>query len=333
MKIIKTLAVVIVAGLAIYIWRAPLALVYTQTYAVLFPCRESITYRLGIIDPQFGLSTTTALADMEKAARLWDQGADKKLLVYDQEHGAVVISFTYDTRQETTQKLSAIGASVNQDRAVYDALKAEYASLYADYTTEKAAFVAANDTFKKESAQYQTEVASWNARGGAPKNAYEQLQAQTAHLAQMQADLQRQQKEINAQVDAVNQLVAELNGLAKSLNLDVSAYNTIGALAGEEFEQGLYESSLGQRTITIFEYENHTKLVRVLAHEMGHALGLDHVEDEDAIMAAINEGTKIALTVGDIQELDHVCAQDPISILRTKLSDFGDMVSTGEWMK
>ncbi|MBI2030379.1 matrixin family metalloprotease [Candidatus Kaiserbacteria bacterium] len=343
MKIIKTLAVVIGAGLAIYVWRAPLYTVYTQTYAVLFPCREPITYRLGIIDPQFGLSTTTALADMEKAARLWDQGpysaeatkgtADKKLLVYDQARGAVVISFTYDTRQETTQKLSAIGASVNQDRAAYDALKAEYASLYADYTTKKAAFAAANDTLKKEAAQYQAEVASWNARGGAPKSVYEQLQAQKAQLTQMQVDLQRQQKEINAQVDTVNQLVAELNGLAKSLNLDVSAYNTIGALAGEEFEQGLYESSLGKRTITIFEYENHTKLVRVLAHEMGHALGLDHVEDEGAIMAAINEGTGIALTVGDIEELDRICAQDPISILRTKLSDFGDMVSTGEWMK
>lgn len=333
MKIIKTLVVVIIAGLAIYVWRAPLHTVYVQTYAVLFPCREPITYRLGVIDPQFGLSTSTALADMERAARLWDQGADKKLLVYDQARGAVVISFTYDMRQETTQKLSAIGASVNQDRAAYDALKTEYASVYADYINKKAAFVAANDTLKKESAQYQAEVASWNARGGAPKNAYDQLQAQKARLAQMQADLQRQQKEINAQVDEVNQLVAELNGLAKSLNLDVSAYNTIGALAGGEFEQGVYESSLGQRTITIFEYENHTKLVRVLAHEMGHALGLDHVDDADAIMAEINEGTKIALTVGDIEELDHVCAQDPISILRTKLSDFGALVSTGEWMK
>jgi hypothetical protein len=304
-----------------------------QTYAVLLPCREPITYRLGVIDSQFGLSTATALADMEKAARLWDQGTDKKLLVYDQENGAVVIHFTYDTRQETTQKLSAIGESVNQDRAAYDALKAEYATLYADYINKKAAFVAANDTLKKEAAQYQADVASWNERGGAPKNVYEQLQAQKAHLADMQSELKRTQVSINAQVDEVNTLVAELNSLAKSLNLDVSVYNTIGALAGEEFEQGVYESSLGHRTITIFEYENHTKLVRVLAHEMGHALGLDHVDDNDAIMAAINEGSKIALTVGDVEELDRVCAQNPLLILRSKLIDYWAMASTGEWMK
>jgi len=328
MKAIKTLVTVIVVGLAIYVWRAPLYTVYAQTYAVLFPCRQSITYRLGNIDPQFGLATSTAFADIKEAAQLWND-EHKDLLLYDP-RGMVVINFEYDTRQETTQKLSTAGVAVSEDRAVYDALKATYTSVYSDYAQKKAAFAVANDALQKSAAQYQSEVDSWNARGGAPKNVYQQLQTEKAHLTALQDQLRQSQVSINAQVDLINATVAQLNTLAKSLNLDVSAYNTIGSAAGGEFEQGVYESSLGTRTITIFEYENHLKLVRVLAHEMGHAIGLEHVDDENAIMAAVNQGAHIALTLGDAKELDAVCRRNPFIILKTKVSDYVSSFSRGD---
>ena len=63
----------------------------------------------------------------------------------------------------------------------------------------------------------------------------------------------------------------------------------------------------GVETITIYEFSNTTKLVRVLAHEFGHALDLDHVEDEKAIMYEINKGTALKATDADVAELNSVC--------------------------
>ena len=69
----------------------------------------------------------------------------------------------------------------------------------------------------------------------------------------------------------------------------------------------MYVEEGGDRRIDIYEFSTEEKLVRVLAHELGHALGIDHVPDSKAIMYEFNEENSLTLTDADKAALVGVC--------------------------
>src|SRR5690606_1934146 len=65
-------------------------------------CTRPISYRIGEIDPEFGLSSTTVRSIAAAAARMWEQGTGGKRFV-EARDGLIEIRLKYSTRQDLVE--------------------------------------------------------------------------------------------------------------------------------------------------------------------------------------------------------------------------------------
>lgn len=281
----------LLAGAGYFAW-------YTNT-----TCHVPMSYRLESVDERFGLSRTELLQAIEQAAGVWEKAAGKDLFVYEEE-GSLPINLVYDARQAITQKNNELKDSVDATTETAESVKAQYDIAQASYDRLKSAYASAQATYASNLSAYNAKVAYWNARGGAPSSEYRTLQSQKAALEAEARALENKRVALNTQANQVNALSAQYNQLAAKVNTTVDKINQT---AGREFEEGLYTRNFLGAKIDIYEYSSKEKLVRVLTHELGHALGLEHNANPEAIMYELNQSENLVPTKEDLAELALRC--------------------------
>jgi hypothetical protein len=270
------------------------------------PCQEPLTYRIGRVDERFGLSRSDFSQAVRKAAAIWGEPLSRELFREDSE-GKIEINLIYDYRQETSNKLKQINSRMGDTKDTYENIKMRCDGLKAEYEQKHAVLQDDLSAYNARINAYNAEVASWDRRGGAPETDHNRLLSEKNELASVHEGLKIRQDEVNRLVEEINGTVLVMNEVAARQNLDVGEYQEVGSQLNGEFQEGFFESKQGKQSITIYHFDNEAKLVRLLVHELGHALRLGHSENPKAVMYRLNQFDAAELTGDDIAALRARC--------------------------
>lgn len=269
------------------------------------PCSSPIEYSIGKVDPRFGVPETEFKNDIAQASAVWGKSIGKTLFEYNPE-GELEINLVYDDRQKITQAEKVLKSDIDKTSGVADSVKQEYKSLEDRYAISRKLYESEVSGFNQAQSDYNREVEYWNARGGAPESEYEKLTALKGALVQRRNILEAERVRMNGIGDQINALIDKYNLLIGHINSNVSAINNDG-LAGTQFEEGVYISDESGERINIYQFETKAYLIRVLAHELGHSINLDHNSNPHSIMNPVNREESLRLSAEDLASLKTEC--------------------------
>lgn len=297
-------------------------------------CRFPLSYRIGVIDPRFHLSDAELAEAIREAEAIWEQGLERELFERNDTTGAMPIHLVFDSRQARTESLKEASSDIEVKRVEFEKLQREYERARSDFDAEKSAYDTRVGRYEKslrdyeERAQkytdrfrsYEAQVVAWNAEGGAPPDEFEELEdrreslkKESSALEKARGDLNDEKKSLEAMLRALNALAGEvntiggsLNRLAIALNVTVDSYNRVYGVR-EEFTTGLYTEENGEARIEVFQFYDYDDLVLILAHEMGHALGVQHASDPSSLMHPSIGGQLPALSDEDRNLFAKIC--------------------------
>ena len=249
------------------------------TERLLAPFDLRIRYRIGELDPRFGLSHIEAQQLALEATQIWQQ-ADKNIFVYDPD-ARLVIDFIYDQRQIHTQTRLQQHADIEQQQQLWQQRHQQLQTMRQQPSQLEQQLKQKQDILNQATTYYNQQVRAINQQGGASPEQRHVLEQQRLYLSQQRQLFNQDIAIHSSKIETLNQEVNRLNTLNQQLSQQISAFNR--QFVGKQFDKGIFNG----KQIIIYEFSSIEDLRLTLAHEFGHALGLGHHDDPYGLMYPI----------------------------------------------
>ena len=238
------------------------------------PCTAPIPWYLGDVDPQFGFTRAEIRRAAEEAAAVWSRAADRPL--FEPDTAGMAIHLVYDERQQASEERRQRRATLDSRERLIESLNLELRRLQREVTDRERRYQDQPDPATRKA--YEEAVDRYNRA----------VQRYNQAVDALNAEIQEARQDTGTSVRAGN-----LQTRSQTLNGRVIAL---------------------ERELTVAVAGSYEELVLVLAHELGHALGLDHLDDPGALMAVQYRDDDIqlpvALTAADRRALEALCSSE-----------------------
>lgn len=270
-------------------------------------CSTPITYQVGEIDEEFRISSSTVKELLSESVTVWEENTQKDLFVHSTSSSDLVIDFTFDDRQRRTRTRSDIADNLSMLADSHAGLTNSIEEKRQQYESVRQSYEQTRQRYESDLAEFNRRVERLNERGSVPRRVKSELDAERQRLNRLRSSLEEVQSRLQS-------LRSDINGLAERSNRIAENYNRAAGTFeqrfgdGREFSQATYSDD----TITVYQFNQADDLRLALTHELGHALGIRHVADSEAVMNRLMKDqplSDISLTKADQQALANVCGR------------------------
>jgi hypothetical protein len=280
--------------------------IFTRAPAV---CEEPLTYQIGTIDSQFDITRKDVEIAMQTASALWSDALERPVTMMAEGTG-ITVNFIYDERQELVDGELRFRERIESEQFRMNQLQQQYDRNRDTFDSRSADYLLLADRAKTELNELNSWVSQKNEEGGFTEQDVARFEERKERVESMQQRVIREREvldrlaaQLNREAEQLNQKIDENNQLVDRYNSEFSGEN--------RFTKASYQNSADGGMITVNMFLSKHELVLILAHELGHAFGLDHVSNPKSVMYGMMGAQElfpvIQLTREDMQAIRNLC--------------------------